>query len=73
MAKRTLLENIVWLRNVFRNGVWCFVRDFNSLSGREERKGVNEDHTSNQLFEMTPFNNIGANIEVEYVNLGGGI
>jgi hypothetical protein len=71
MSKRSMWESLVEVRHLFGDGAWCVIGDFNSVSAREESRGVNVIPSADQRLELSLFNNFVDELDREDVNLIG--
>lgn len=67
-ANQRLWENIVLLRNMFDDGVWCMVGDFNAAGHVDERREVNSSASSEMAMEINGFNSFVMNVDLCDVN-----
>ena len=65
LNKRELWESLSQLRHQDPEGLWCFLRDFNSIRHQSEREGV--AHRGMEANNITEFNEWLADLEVEEI------
>jgi len=70
-SKRRLWERLTLARHNIGEGWWCILGDFNAVADVDQRRGVNDNASPNQMVDMNLYRSFLTDVELEDHHLLG--